>query len=78
MVYITGYFLVGLLASTVAFAPVPDLSRTVSAVNLIKAGDSLPSIDLHKNFPPDFVNMADYAKGKNIIILGLPGAFTPT
>ena len=57
-----------LLASaslTAAFAP-------------IKAGDSLPTANLHSGFPPDMVSITDYAKGKNMIIVGLPGAFTPT
>jgi hypothetical protein len=75
MKFVAGLFLAG-LASTGAFAPVPAFSRT-SALN-IAVGDAVPSIDLHENFPPDFVNIADYSKGKKIIIVGLPGAFTPT
>jgi 2-Cys peroxiredoxin 5 len=57
-----------LLASaslTAAFAP-------------IKPGDSLPTANLHSGFPPEMVSITDYAKGKNMIIVGLPGAFTPT
>jgi hypothetical protein len=50
---------------TVAFAP-------------IKPGDSLPAANLHSGSPPDLVRVTDYAKGKNMIIVGLPGAFTPT
>jgi hypothetical protein len=37
-------------------------------------GDQLPSVDLHLGFPPKFYNLADYAKGKKMILLGLPGA----
>jgi peroxiredoxin len=33
---------------------------------------------LHVGFPPDGVNMAQRTKGKKTIIVGLPGAFTPT
>lgn len=29
-------------------------------------------------FPPKIVNVAEYVKGKNVILVGLPGAFTPT
>jgi peroxiredoxin len=57
-----------LLASaglTAAFAP-------------IKVGQSLPAANLHSGFPPEMVSITDYAKGKNMIIVGLPGAFTPT
>jgi len=44
-----------------------------------KAGDKLPSATLFKGFPdPETIDVADYAKGKNMIIVGLPGAFTPT
>lgn len=43
-----------------------------------KVGDKVPSVNVHSGFPPDMVNIADYVKGKNTIIVGLPGAFTPT
>jgi len=29
-------------------------------------------------FPPEKVNIAQYVAGKNVILVGLPGAFTPT
>jgi peroxiredoxin len=38
----------------------------------------LPSVDLHNGFPPKKYNLAAYAKNKSILLLGLPGAFTPT
>jgi hypothetical protein len=41
-------------------------------------GDSLPSVELHQGFPPKKYNLADFAKDKSIILVGLPGAFTPT
>jgi len=41
-------------------------------------GDQLPSVELHHGFPPKKHNLADFAKNKSIILLGLPGAFTPT
>lgn len=43
-----------------------------------KVGDKVPSVNLHSGFPPDMVNAADYVKGRSVIIVGLPGAFTPT
>mmetsp|Transcript_6345 Transcript_6345/g.9640 ORF Transcript_6345/g.9640 Transcript_6345/m.9640 type:complete len:101 (-) Transcript_6345:571-873(-) len=45
----------------------------------IKAGDKLPASDVFWGFPnPQKVNMASYCGGRNVIIVGLPGAFTPT
>jgi peroxiredoxin len=42
-------------------------------------GDSIPdNLELHSGFPPTMINVKDYVKGKNVILLGLPGAFTPT
>ena len=43
----------------------------------IKAGDAVPNVEMHLNFPPTMVNMAERTKGKKVIIVGLPGAFTP-
>lgn len=64
-------------ASAGAFAPTAFVGRSKTAVD-IAAGDALPSAKLHSGFPPDFVDIAEYSKGKNIVIVGLPGAFTPT
>jgi 2-Cys peroxiredoxin 5 len=44
----------------------------------IKVGDKIPSIELHHGFPPEKINAADYVKGKKVIILGLPGACSPS
>jgi len=44
----------------------------------IAVGDKIPSIELHKGFPPKLVNMAEFCSNKKVILLGLPGAFTPT
>jgi peroxiredoxin len=44
----------------------------------IKVGDKLPAIDLDSGFPPERVNMGKVCKGKKIVVVGLPGAFTPT
>jgi len=44
----------------------------------VSVGSFLPSVELHQGFPPEKHNLADFAKDKNIILLGLPGAFTPT
>jgi hypothetical protein len=41
-------------------------------------GDQLPNVDLQLGFPPKKHNLADFAKNKSILVVGLPGAFTPT
>eukprot|EP00746_Dinoflagellata_sp_MGD_P091191 gnl/MRDRNA2_/MRDRNA2_36121_c0_seq1.p2 gnl/MRDRNA2_/MRDRNA2_36121_c0~~gnl/MRDRNA2_/MRDRNA2_36121_c0_seq1.p2 ORF type:complete len:126 (+),score=23.48 gnl/MRDRNA2_/MRDRNA2_36121_c0_seq1:119-496(+) len=51
----------------------------VQASKRITVGDMVPNINLHKGFgPPEMVPLADFCKGKKIILMGLPGAFTPT
>jgi len=44
----------------------------------IKVGDSLPSVDLFEGTPGNKVNIAELGKGKKIVIVGVPGAFTPS
>jgi len=53
---------------------------------MIKAGDHLPDATLHETtefgeacpISPQPVSVAAAAKGKKIVIFGLPGAYTPT
>ena len=46
---------------------------------MVKVGDRIPAVNLHEGFgPPKMVNVAQYCKGRKVIIVGLPGAFTPT
>jgi hypothetical protein len=49
-----------------------------STARTIQVNDKLPLVDLHYGFPPQYVNSAFYAANKNLLILCLPGAFTPT
>lgn len=48
----------------------------------LKLGEKIPSVELHTSFPPtdpgNTVNLAEKVKGKKVILVGLPGAFTPT
>ena len=61
-----------------AFAPTAFSGRRSTAAN-IAAGDKLPSAELMQGFPDvKKIDIADYVKDKNVIIVGLPGAFTPT
>jgi 2-Cys peroxiredoxin 5 len=66
---------IALISSLLGF-----LSLTAPQTALaVKVGDKFPSsIELHHNFPPDKINIADRIANKNTIIVGLPGAFTPT
>jgi len=67
-----------LAGSAAAFAPSVSNARSATALN-VAAGDKLPSAKLFQGFPdPETIDIAEYAKGKNMIIVGLPGAFTPT
>ena len=57
-------------------------SAATASAFAAKAGDKLPSAKLFQGFGaeglPKLIDTAEYAKGKNMIIVGLPGAFTPT
>jgi len=45
----------------------------------VKVDDAIPVGPLHKGFgPPEMVKMDEFCKGKKVVIVGLPGAFTPT
>eukprot|EP00931_Biecheleriopsis_adriatica_P109872 TRINITY_DN8413_c0_g2_i1.p1 TRINITY_DN8413_c0_g2~~TRINITY_DN8413_c0_g2_i1.p1 ORF type:complete len:154 (+),score=52.68 TRINITY_DN8413_c0_g2_i1:49-462(+) len=47
-------------------------------LKVIAPGDKIPAISIDEGFNPiGKVDMAEATKGKKIIILGLPGAFTP-
>lgn len=43
-----------------------------------KVGDKIPSIELHYGFPPEKIDVLSRIAGKKVLIVGLPGAFTPT
>jgi len=46
----------------------------------IQPGATVPSVMMHDGFKPrggKDVQMDDLCKGKKVIIMGLPGAFTP-
>ena len=46
---------------------------------MVAVGDKFPAVDLDFGFdPPAKVPMAERLAGKKTIVVGLPGAFTPT
>jgi len=45
----------------------------------IKVGDTVPSVKLFSEFSDqNLVNLVEYSKDRSILVIGLPGAFTPT
>mmetsp|Transcript_80174 Transcript_80174/g.259757 ORF Transcript_80174/g.259757 Transcript_80174/m.259757 type:complete len:147 (+) Transcript_80174:60-500(+) len=44
----------------------------------VKVGDAIPGVSLDKGFPPEKFNLQEFCKGKKVVLVGLPGAFTPT
>jgi hypothetical protein len=63
------------LASTASAARFAGYSTAFAAV---APGDKIPAVELHKGFPPEFINVAEYTAGRKVAVVGLPGAFTPT
>jgi len=45
---------------------------------IVKVGDSLPDVTLDEGFPPQKHSLKSLTDGKKVVLMGLPGAFTPT
>jgi len=56
---------------------VVSLRATDMQATTVKVGDEIPNVGLDDGFPPEKVMLGDYCKGKTIVLVGLPGAFTP-
>ena len=41
-------------------------------------GDAIPDVSLDVEFPPKEVSLKQRLAGRKVILVGLPGAFTPT
>lgn len=51
----------------------------LGGVASIEVGETFPKgLKLHHGFPPESISLDDRVAGKNVLIVGLPGAFTPT
>merc|ERR1719181_1337551 len=37
-----------------------------------------PEVEVHRGFPPEKVKLNSYIGNRKVVLLGLPGAFTPT
>ena len=54
-------------------------AQTQFANKPLKVGETVPSVELDFGFgPPSKINLAERVAGKKVILVGLPGAFTPT
>lgn len=55
------------------------LTASAGVTTAIRVGDKIPSgVALHEGFPPREVVVADHVANKKVLLVGLPGAFTPT
>ena len=48
------------------------------AASAITKGAKLPNVVLDKGFPPKKMPLSEIIGGKKVVMVGLPGAFTPT
>lgn len=73
-----GMTLPGLAASAAAAIAAAGQRRRRRSANKVAAGESMPDISLDLGFPPEKFNLKEFCKGKKVVLMGLPGAFTPT
>ncbi|XP_018910189.1 peroxiredoxin-5, mitochondrial isoform X2 [Bemisia tabaci] len=43
----------------------------------MQVGDQIPCAELYEDTPANKINIAEYVKGKKIVLFAVPGAFTP-
>ena len=61
-----------------SFLSVVVALAAVAGANALAVGDSFPDVKIDSGFPPEVVSLKDQLAGKKTILVGLPGAFTPT
>jgi len=51
----------------------------MSIIDAIEIGERIPKdLTLHHGFPPETISLDDRMANKKVLLIGLPGAFTPT
>lgn len=65
-------------SSARAFAPGARGAFGRSVVRSIAVGDSVPAVPMISAFPDESCDMVARLAGKKVVLVGLPGAFTPT
>ena len=46
-------------------------------LGIIKIGDRLPDVILYEGKPSNQVRTSELTRGKKVVLVGIPGAFTP-
>lgn len=68
-----------MLLRRVAQGVVRPLARSHTRGLAVAVGDKFPSVEVdHASWPPTAFNLAEKIADKKVILVGLPGAFTPT
>eukprot|EP00971_Amphidinium_carterae_P213959 4246184-Amphidinium_carterae.1 len=55
-----------------------SMAVAVNEAANVKVGDAIPDVSLDLGFPPEPFKLKEFCKGKKVVLVGLPGAFTPT
>jgi peroxiredoxin len=69
------------LPLVLAFSGAPSSNLHASRVGAVQMSAPASVLDVPEGpvfFPPKKVNFAEYIAGRNVVLVGLPGAFTPT
>ncbi|KAJ8721166.1 hypothetical protein PYW07_001941 [Mythimna separata] len=74
--FLTGSSIVRITSST-RRAVGRALHTSYLAMAPVKVGDSLPATDLFEDSPANKVNVCELTAGKTVVLLAVPGAFTP-
>jgi len=62
--------------------PMVAVVAAVAVAGAALVGKKVPSVELHTKFGPPGddtrIDLSEFCKGKKVVLVGLPGAFTPT
>jgi len=69
--------MLGPLARSLARRSLPEVRSPLQTRTFAAVGDKFPAVNVHQGFPPATVDLGQHLAGKKVIVVGLPGAFTP-